>query len=96
MSIIEIVAGVERLENKNKELKLQAYKVEDKCKKLIVDLEASQQSVKDWKEKYKLLEYGFRLNNQLEQDLNEKEKKKLRRRFIKKIGGKDRFKVILH
>ena len=71
----EVITEEEMLENGNKSLKVKVLKVEEENMKLSREVDLCQRSVKDWKEKYKRLEYKFRLNNQLEKDLNEEEKK---------------------
>ena len=81
ISMMEEVAGVETLENENKDLKQKVGQVEEVNRKLNMDLNLSQRNEKDWQDKFKKLDYKFRLNNWLSDGLDDGDQQEIKKRI---------------
>jgi len=81
ISMMEEVAGVETLENENKDLKQKVGQVEEVNKKLNMDLDLSKRNEKDWQDKFKKLDYKFRVNNWLSDGLDDGDKQEIKKRI---------------
>ena len=81
ISMMEEVAGVETLENENKDLKQKVGQVEEVNRKLNMDLDLSKRNEKDWQDKFKKLDYKFRVNNWLSNGLDDGDKQEIKKRI---------------
>ena len=79
--MMEEVAGVETLENENKDLKQKVGQVEEVNRKLNMDLDLSKRNEKDWQDKFKKLDYKFRLNNWLSDRLDDRDKQEIKKKI---------------